>query len=204
MELLLMAMILGGCVVSFIGGIWLLVIAFRQSLQWGLLSLCCIPIGPLVFATQHWRVAAKPFLLNLVGTLVLFGGVALIPDDPSLYEDPSFAELEASTAAPSRQEGRGAERDESSVRMLVFTASWCPACRQLERSGILEKFSAAHPQVDVERVDIDEQEERARKYGIRGIPTVVLTDPEGRVLARPRTAGSLQELQRALSLARQR
>ena len=92
-------------------------------------------------------------------------------------------------------------RREGSVRLLLFSAGWCPACRRLEASGVLERFASKHPDVPVERVDVDSQGQRAAQYGIRAIPTVVLVDSAGTELARPSHAGSEEALEQALSKA---
>jgi thioredoxin 1 len=52
-----------------------------------------------------------------------------------------------------------------SVEVLKFSASWCGPCRVL-----------AQTLKDVEgitNIDIDKDMERARKYGIRSVPTLV-------------------------------
>ena len=62
--------------IAIVGGIWLLVVAFRESLGWGLCSLL-LPIVSLVFAITHWDDAKKPFLTNLVGVAVVIVGILL-------------------------------------------------------------------------------------------------------------------------------
>jgi len=59
---------LGG-LISLIGGIWLLVVAFKQSVWWGLGSLFIGPVA-LVFVILHWQDSKKPFLISLAGTLL--------------------------------------------------------------------------------------------------------------------------------------
>jgi hypothetical protein len=61
----LLPLIVGGLVV-LVGSIWFLVTAFRQSLPWGLGGLLYGPVQ-LVFLILYWRVAARPFLLQLLG-----------------------------------------------------------------------------------------------------------------------------------------
>jgi hypothetical protein len=53
-------------------------------------------------------------------------------------------------------------------------------------------------------VDVDREGERARRYGVSGIPAAVLVDSSGQELARPRHPGSMQELERALAAATSR
>jgi hypothetical protein len=63
-----------GMIVAAVGGIWFLVVAFKESILWGLGCLL-IPIVWLVFLIKFWQDAKNPFLLNLCGyALILMGG----------------------------------------------------------------------------------------------------------------------------------
>lgn len=65
-----------GYILAGICGIWLLVVAFKESIGWG---ICCllIPFASLVFVITHWPIAKKPFLYSLVGAVVAGIGAAL-------------------------------------------------------------------------------------------------------------------------------
>jgi uncharacterized membrane protein len=79
-------LILGG-ILSIVGGIWLLVVAFQTSVWWGLGSLL-VPFVSLIFVIMHWQVSKKPFLISLAGTvLVLFAA----------WKSPQFAQAMQST-----------------------------------------------------------------------------------------------------------
>jgi thiol-disulfide isomerase/thioredoxin len=106
-----------------------------------------------------------------------------------------------SAAARGRSQAQAGE--DGSVRLLLFRADWCPACRQLDRNGVIDRFAARHDDVPVVRVDVDREEAQARRYGINSIPTVVLVDSNGDELARP-AAGSLESLERAIARIRTR
>lgn len=60
------------------------------------------------------------------------------------------------------------------MKILKFAASWCHPCKML--SGMLESADLGIP---VEEVDIDENMELSMKYGVRGVPTMVLLNDEG-------------------------
>lgn len=63
------------------------------------------------------------------------------------------------------------------MELLDFYADWCGPCQMLKPT--IEKFEKAHPEVKVTSVNIDEDEELAEKYGVSGIPClVVLKDGE--------------------------
>lgn len=66
------------------------------------------------------------------------------------------------------------EVTKSKVPVLVdFSAVWCGPCKVL--SPIIEKMSdELAGRVKVGKLDIDESPETSRKYGIRGVPTVMV------------------------------
>lgn len=64
------------------------------------------------------------------------------------------------------------------MKLLKFTASWCPSCKQL--SKVLEDFN----DVPVEEIDVEDQFELADKYGIRNLPTIILLDKDNNEIRR--------------------
>ena len=56
-------------------------------------------------------------------------------------------------------------------KVLRFTASWCQPCKMLART--LEDIETNLP---IEVIDIDENQEVAINYGVRGVPTLVMLD----------------------------
>jgi hypothetical protein len=66
---------LGG-VAGFVGWIWLLVVAFQESVPWGLGSLL-VPFVGLIFAFLHWAEAKRPFLVWVLGIVLAVAGAAL-------------------------------------------------------------------------------------------------------------------------------
>jgi hypothetical protein len=67
-----------GGIVALIGWIWFLVVAFRQTIWWGLGSLF-IPIVALIFLIMHWGDAKKPFFVWLIGAVIMIIVAILIP-----------------------------------------------------------------------------------------------------------------------------
>jgi hypothetical protein len=59
-----------GVAISLIGGIWLLVEAFKTSILWGLGCLLITPVS-LVFIFVHWDRAKSPFILQLIGIALI-------------------------------------------------------------------------------------------------------------------------------------
>lgn len=63
------------------------------------------------------------------------------------------------------------------MELLDFYADWCGPCQMMKPT--IEEFEKAHPEIKVTSVNIDEDEELAEKYGVSGIPClVVLKDGE--------------------------
>ena len=68
MEFVLMI----GMGVMLVGGIWILIEAFKESILWGIGCLLLAPVS-IVFVFMHWDVSKKPFLIHLGGL-----GIAII------------------------------------------------------------------------------------------------------------------------------
>jgi len=71
-----MLLVLVGWLVSLVGGIMVLIEAFKNSVVWGLASLF-IPFVILVFVILNWDVSKKGFLISVVGMIIAVVGTAL-------------------------------------------------------------------------------------------------------------------------------
>ena len=56
-------------------------------------------------------------------------------------------------------------------KFLYFSAPWCGPCKQL--GPIMDEVAT---QVEVQKVNVDDNPELSQHYGIRNVPTVVLTE----------------------------
>lgn len=76
MQILGLVLLGVGGLTAFVGGIWLLVVAFKQSVLWGLLSLF-VPFAVFVFIFKYWDKAKQPFLVDLGGVVLVIIGMAM-------------------------------------------------------------------------------------------------------------------------------
>lgn len=65
-----------GLIIAFVGGIMLLVEAFKESVLWGIGCLLFNPVS-LVFLIIYWEQAHKPFFIQLGGIVLMFAGMFL-------------------------------------------------------------------------------------------------------------------------------
>ncbi len=82
----------------------------------------------------------------------------------------------------------------SDVPVLVdFYADWCGPCKTL--SPIVQEVSSAlHGRVKVIKVNVDKNQSASIKYGIRGVPTLILFS-KGNILWRQAGVLSKRDLQ---------
>jgi len=57
------------------------------------------------------------------------------------------------------------------LTIVDFWAAWCGPCKN--QIPILDEFAKLNPDVQVIKVNVDENSELATSYGIRSIPTIV-------------------------------
>ena len=77
MQVIALAIILIGTIISLIYGIQLIIIAFQTSILWGLVYLL-VPFGALVFVIVHWEDASYPFLRSLLAIPFFVVGFLLL------------------------------------------------------------------------------------------------------------------------------
>ena len=56
--------------------------------------------------------------------------------------------------------------------LLDFYAEWCGPCRMV--SPTVDKIAEEHPEFFVGKINVDEEEELARAFEVRSIPTLVV------------------------------
>lgn len=73
-------------------------------------------------------------------------------------------------------------------KVIRFTASWCQPCKMLQKN-----LEGIQTNVPIEVVDIDDNPQIAMEYGIRSVPTLIMSD-DGNVSKRIVGVKSTQEL----------
>lgn len=63
-----------GVILSLVGGLWIVVNAFRTSVLWGLGSLL-VPFVSLIFAIMNFGANKIPLLLCVVGAVIAYMGM---------------------------------------------------------------------------------------------------------------------------------
>lgn len=78
-------------------------------------------------------------------------------------------------------------RQEGSEVLLVFGARWCVWCQKFARDVMPNQRIASRlseKRATVVRVDVDNRNDLAERYGVKSLPTMVLLDHQGREVKR--------------------
>jgi hypothetical protein len=86
----MIVLVIFGVILLFIGGIGILIAAFKTSFLWGLGCLLIAPMS-LVFLIMHWEDAKNPFFLQIIGIMLVCIG--------SSYADANSARAAVAPAA---------------------------------------------------------------------------------------------------------
>jgi thioredoxin 1 len=65
------------------------------------------------------------------------------------------------------------------MKYLYFSAPWCGPCKMF--GPVMERVST---KVNVQKVNVDENQDLAMQYSVRSVPTVILVDNTGKEYAR--------------------
>jgi thioredoxin len=85
--------------------------------------------------------------------------------------------------------------------LVEFWATWCGPCRMV--APVLEQIAVERPGLDVVKVNYDEQPAIGQRYGVMGLPTMLLFsggEPVRTIVGAKPKAKLLDELDDALSV----
>jgi len=63
------------------------------------------------------------------------------------------------------------------VTLMDFQADWCGPCKTQE--PIIEDLEEDYPDVEFERIDVDERQDIANEYQVRSLPTLIVENDDG-------------------------
>ena len=71
-----LVLLIVGVVVMIVGGVMVLIAAFRESVLWGLGCLFFWPVN-LIFIVTHWQESKTGFLIQLAGGALMVVGILI-------------------------------------------------------------------------------------------------------------------------------
>lgn len=78
------------------------------------------------------------------------------------------------------------------AKIIKFGAPWCQGC--ISADIALDQLSAINPDIEITKVNIEEDEKTPAKYKVRGLPTLVYLNSEDKEMARHTGKISIQEI----------
>lgn len=68
------------------------------------------------------------------------------------------------------------------MKLYDFWAEWCGPCKMM--NPLIDEIESEHPEIEIIRVNVDENPGLSQEYGVRSIPTYVLVDESGEEVKR--------------------
>jgi len=102
---------ISGLVIFLIGSFGFLIATFRAGILWGL-SCMFLPLVSLIFLFVHWKTAAKPFLITLLGIATLFLGTFFAPTSQNIQ---NITKLRLSTTLDNKGKKNGSFQCEGKI-----------------------------------------------------------------------------------------
>jgi FtsH-binding integral membrane protein len=92
MDALGIGLVILGFVIGAVSNIWILIIAFRRHIGWGIACLL-LPIAQFVFVIMNLRRTLIPFVIGLVSAGFMAGGFFLSPTMQKRYATSTSIEM---------------------------------------------------------------------------------------------------------------
>jgi hypothetical protein len=95
MEILIWGILFLGWLLTMVGGVWIMIAAFRESIVWGL-CVMFLPIAQPIFICTHWGQCWRPLLISLFGMATAVAGFFAMPNLLLSEGEEGFFEMIAS------------------------------------------------------------------------------------------------------------
>ncbi len=74
------------------------------------------------------------------------------------------------------------EFENTKISISLFYATWCGHCESFLKSGKFDTLASEINDVNFFKYDVDKNKEKANKYNIEALPTILALDSNGKVL----------------------
>jgi len=68
------------------------------------------------------------------------------------------------------------------ITVLDFYATWCHPCKKLDPE--LKKLEINYPNINFQKIDIEEQKELCEIYNITAVPTIIIINENKEILSK--------------------
>ena len=126
----------------------------------------------------------KKYLLFFMVTLMALAGCANSNNNSNASSEESAGKADTATSIADSTQGK--------VVLLDFYATWCGPCRA--QSPVINELQRTNPDLEVKRIDVDENGDIAQGYGVQSIPTLIFL-VDGQPAARFTGYTELEELE---------
>ena len=126
----------------------------------------------------------KKYLLFFMVTLMALAGCANSNNNSNASSEEIAGKADTATSIADSTQGK--------VVLLDFYATWCGPCRA--QSPVINELQRTNPDLEVKRIDVDENGDIAQGYGVQSIPTLIFL-VDGQPAARFTGYTELEELE---------
>ncbi len=153
------------------------------------------------------RRSAKRLLFVGLITALVVGLTTLIAIASRDSKQTSLSKRPTNTRVDDNQAGSAVVRNQvqtprpGELTLVWFSATWCEICKVMR--PFISNVVAEFPNVHLEEHDVDRESQLAKQHFVRGTPTFVFVNSEGKEILRFNGAserGFRQQIERALSL----
>jgi len=114
----------------------------------------------------------RTLTISFVLALLVFTGCAPKPTSGPATQSPAQTQAQPQAQAQTNL-----------PKLWDFWATWCPPCKELKPT--IEALATEYAgKIEITSIDIDQNKEKAQKFKVEAIPTLVFLDAKGNELSR--------------------